>query len=148
MDTFLSMQPPRHDNHPDTFFWTTTVEDGPPITRFQTGPQGAALMRGFRRSIAALADEGWNVIADDVATAADWEGYRKCLGQHRLLTIKVHAPLGVLEERERTRGDRMAGLARDQWQRIHEGIAYDLDVDTGKLTPEAAARTITGAFGL
>ena len=148
MDAFLEMQPPRHDNHPDTFFWTTTDDGGAPRTSFQAGPLGAALMRGYRQSITALAGEGWNVIADDVATASDWADYRRRLAGVRLITIKVHAPLNILEARERARGDRMPGLSRDQWQRVHEGIDYDFDVDTSMLTPEAAARAICDRFCL
>ena len=148
MDTFLEMQPPRHDNHPDTFFWTTKTVDGHPVTSFQTGLRGAALLRAFRRSIAALAVEGWNVIADDVADAGDWADYRQLLSGYKFLTVKVHAPLDVLEQRERERGDRMIGLSRDQWVRIHEGIDYDFDVDTAIMSPSAAADRICTHFGL
>lgn len=148
MDTFLEMQPPRHDNHPDTFFWTTQDVDGHRVTAFQTGPIGAALMRGFRQSIAALASEGWNVIADDVTATGDWTDYRSRLAAFRLITIKVHAPLDILEARELARGDRMPGLAREQWQRVHAGIEYDFEVDTAILTPDAAAKAICGKFKL
>ncbi len=148
MDAFLEMQPPRHDNHPDTFFWTKTQEDGHPRTAFRTGPMGAALMRGFRQSIAALAAEGWNVIADDVAEIADWADYQRRLEGFRLIAVKVHAPLLVLELRERARGDRMFGLARDQWQRLHDGIAYDFDVDTSQLSADAGAELTCNHFGL
>ena len=148
MDDFLSMQPPRDDNHPETFFWETTHEDGVPLTRFHTGPRGAALMRGYRRSIAALAGEGWNVIADDVAVAEDIADYRDVLAPFRLLVVKVHAPLAVLEAREKARGDRMIGLARDQWQRVHAGVTYDFTLDTSALTPEAGAQLICERFGL
>lgn len=148
MDAFLEMQPPRHDNHPDTFFWTTTDDGGAPRTSFRTGPLGAALMRGYRKCITALAAEGWNVIADDVATAEDWADYRHRIAGFRLITIKVHAPLHILEARELARGDRMPGLARDQWQRVHAGIDYDFDVDTSVLSPEATARAICDQFDL
>lgn len=148
MDTFLEMQPPRFDNHPDTFFWTTTEEDGHPLTSFRTGPQGAALMRGFRQSIANLAEEGWNVVADDVAEAEDWSDYRRRLEGLRLITVKVHAPLAILEQREQARGDRMAGLAREQWQRMHRGIGYDLEIDTSAMSAVAAAQTICDRFDL
>lgn len=46
------------------------------------------------------------------------------------------------------RGDRLAGLARWQVDRVHAGRAYDLEVDSGSLTPEACARLIAGRFGL
>ncbi|MEQ9505994.1 MAG: AAA family ATPase [Hyphomonas sp.] len=148
MDTFLEMQPPRHDNHPDTFHWTTMDEGGRPRTAFRTGPKGAALMRGFRQSVASLAAEGWNVIADDVAVASDVDDYRTRLKSFAFAAVKVHAPLEVLEAREIARGDRMHGLARDQWQRIHAGIDYDFEVDTGRLSPEDAAQALCERFDL
>ena len=148
IDTFLEMQPPRHDNHPDTFFWTTTQDEGYPRTAFRTGAMGAALMRGFRQTPAVLALEGWNVIVDDVAEAADWTDYQRRLEGFRFITVKVHAPLPVLEQRERDRGDRMPGLARDQWQRVHDGIAYDFDIDTSRLSANAAAELICSQFGI
>jgi chloramphenicol 3-O phosphotransferase len=148
MDTFLEMQPPRCNNHPDTFHWATVPEADGVRTAFRTGPSGAALMRGFRQSIADMASEGWNIIADDVAVAKDWEDYCRRLSAHQLITVKVFAALDVLEARERARGDRMIGLARDQWQRIHEGIAYDIEIDTGTLTPDAAAQRIAETFKL
>jgi chloramphenicol 3-O phosphotransferase len=148
MDRFLEMQPPRHDNHPDTFYWTTTEEEGRPRTTFRTGPKGAALMRGFRQSVASLAGEGWNVIVDDVGVESDVNDYRARLQSFAFAAVKVHAPLEVLEAREIARGDRMRGLALDQWQRIHEGIDYDFEVDTGRLSPEAAAQALCNRFGL
>jgi chloramphenicol 3-O-phosphotransferase len=31
---------------------------------------------------------------------------------------------------------------------VHQGVAYDLEVDAGAATPEEIARTICDAFGL
>ena len=44
--------------------------------------------------------------------------------------IGVRCRPEVAALRERTRGDRIKGMAADQATRVHEGIEYDLEVDT------------------
>jgi chloramphenicol 3-O phosphotransferase len=60
----------------------------------------------------------------------------------------VHAPLNVLEERERQRGDRLIGLARWQYDRVHEGMTYDLEVDTASVSALECAELIRQKFRL
>jgi chloramphenicol 3-O phosphotransferase len=57
-------------------------------------------------------------------------------------------PLDVLEERERKRGDRDIGLARWLYDRVHQGIRYDLEIDTSFADPAKCAQQIRAAFGL
>ena len=54
----------------------------------------------------------------------------------------------MLEARERARGDRMIGLARRQFARIHKDIAYDLALDTTQATALECAQRIKESFGL
>ncbi|MET1028591.1 MAG: hypothetical protein ABWY00_15595 [Dongiaceae bacterium] len=54
----------------------------------------------------------------------------------------------MLEERERLRGDRMIGLARWQYERVHLGMAYDLEVDATKASAVDCARLIKEKFRL
>jgi chloramphenicol 3-O phosphotransferase len=58
------------------------------------------------------------------------------------------APLDVLEAREAQRADRLPGLARWQYDRVHKGIRYDLEVDASVLTPLECARRIQQQFRL
>ncbi|MBZ9829130.1 hypothetical protein LB534_27955 [Mesorhizobium sp. CA18] len=44
-------------------------------------------------------------------------------------------PQEVLETRESRRADRLPGLARWQFERVHLGVAYDLELDTSRLMP-------------
>jgi chloramphenicol 3-O phosphotransferase len=62
--------------------------------------------------------------------------------QARILLVGVRCPLEVVEERERTRQNRRNGLARSQFNVIHESKPYDLEVDTSVLSPEACAKVI------
>ena len=62
--------------------------------------------------------------------------------------VGIFAPLDELEARERERGDRIIGLARWQFDRVHKGVAYDLEIDTTGATPMECAETIKEAFRL
>jgi chloramphenicol 3-O phosphotransferase len=53
----------------------------------------------------------------------------------------------VIEARERARGDRTPGLARWQHDKVHAGIAYDLELDAAAATPVELAGRTREAFG-
>jgi chloramphenicol 3-O phosphotransferase len=150
MDAFLEMLPAALQDHPETFGYARLVEDGRPSIAIQTGPVGARLLAGMRGAVAALAAEGNNLIVDDVmlAEAGAMADYRARLARHDLMTVGVLAPLAVLEAREKARGDRDIGLARWQFGRVHVGMTYDFEVDTGRASPEACAEAIRRRFDL
>jgi chloramphenicol 3-O phosphotransferase len=105
-------------------------------------------MRGMRHAIAAMAGQGNNLIVDDVIFNDEISEYRKLLSSFDLHLVGVMAPLEVLEEREAARADRLPGLARWQYERVHKGTDYDLEVDTSRLTPLECARRIRERFRL
>jgi chloramphenicol 3-O phosphotransferase len=112
MDAFLEMLSEKYWNHPDTFTYRIESDDGKPRVAIETGPQGVRLMRGMRRAIAELARQGNNLIVDEVMLGADDRAdYDQLLAEFAFFLVGVFAPLDVLEERERRRGDRMIGLA-------------------------------------
>ena len=82
--------------------------------------------------VAAAARAGIGVIADEVFLdgGRDQEELRRALAGLGVLWVGVRCDGSVAEARERSRGDRHAGLARDQADRVHEGVSYDLVVDT------------------
>ncbi len=148
MDTFLSMLPERSFGRDGVIFEPVEVEGHRQII-ITTGPTAERALRGMRRAVAALAAEGNNLIVDEVmlgpGTARD---YRTLLQNHDLRFVGLFAPLEVIEARERTRGDRELGLARWQYDRVHDGIEYDLKIDTSTSAPLESARRIKEAFGL
>ena len=95
-----------------------------------------------------MARQGNNLIVDDVMLADEIAEYRVLLADFTLHAIGVLAPLDVLEQRERDRGDRRAGLARWQYDRVHRGKRYDLEIDAGNATPVECAERIRQHFGL
>lgn len=91
---------------------------------------------------------GFDLVVDDVWLDGEPADYAALLAPFRVQRVGLEAPLAVLEAREAARGDRLVGLARGQIDRVHRGVRYDLVLDLGALTPEAAAWQIAGRAGL
>jgi chloramphenicol 3-O phosphotransferase len=141
-------------------FWTAIderwMEHGPRASegflwredaRIVSGPVGEQLAAGMRAAIAACARCGNDLLVDDVFLDRRWlDGWRGELADLDWLLVAVLAPLPVLEERERIRGNRITGEARAQVDAIHEGIEYDLTLDTATQSPDECARAILAAL--
>lgn len=149
MDAFLDMMPARLWDHPDGITFETVQQDGKPSVVIRSGPVADRLLRGMRQSVAAMARQGGNLIVDEVLIDdGDMAEYATLLVDIKFRTVGLFAPLDVLEARERARGDRLIGLARWQYDRVHRGKRYDLELDTGEATPMACAERIKQAFNL
>jgi len=108
-----------------------------------------AIFEGYFASVAALSNTGNNVIADcPVYSEKLGKYFKKHLGSiDNRLTIKIECPLSVLEERERTRGDRAIGVAKGQYEGIHKYLNFDIEVDSSKNSPIEVASAISQAVG-
>jgi chloramphenicol 3-O phosphotransferase len=116
---------------------------------------GVALGSGFRRAetvwvagIAAMARAGTGVILDDVFLGGSASQERLRAGLHGLqvLWVGVHCDPDVATARENGRADRPAGMAAAQAHIVHQGVAYDVEVDTSSASAMQAARTILAAI--
>lgn len=141
MDTFVAMLPDGREFDREWFPVTQVSHEGDNLPRVSNGPSGESLLGQMRQLVQQMAKSGFNVIVDEVAESAEIDDYRYRLGAS-CMVVKVDAPLSELQRRERERGDRLLGLAREQSSRLHEGIAYDLVVDTHAQTPDALAREV------
>ncbi|WP_281004831.1 chloramphenicol phosphotransferase CPT family protein [Mesorhizobium hawassense] len=148
MDAFLEMLPQALQETMPGFAFETGWEDGKPFVAIQAGPAGIRVMQGMRHAIAAMARQGNNLIVDDVMLGEEMAEYRRLLADFEIFSVGVFAPLDVLEARESARGDRLPGLARWRFGRVHEGIVYDLEVDTSRLTPLECAERVKAEFQL
>ena len=148
MDTFMEMLPEAYRDHPDGFAYETVPDDGRPLVIIRTGPVGARNLRGMRHAVAAMAEQRNNLIVDDVMLGSTAAEYAELLSRFGVFTVGVFAPLDVLEARERHRDDRLIGLARWQYDRVHEGMKYDLEIDTATATPMECAERIKEKFRL
>ena len=117
------------------------------------GPDGSiAVSERFRRAehawrngIAAIASAGIGVVLDEVFLDGGGSQARLAASTRDLTVVwvGVRCEPAVAEARELQRGDRVQGMARDQARRVHEGVRYDLVVDTTTRSPDDCARDIT-----
>jgi len=119
-------------------------EQGNKIFTLNIGPEGQKVIKGMHRAIADYAKAGNNVIVDYINYDPAWiPDLTKALHGIKMLWVGVTASLESIEAREKLRGrPNIEGHARSHYNTVHQGIAYDLMIDTDKLTPEQAADNI------
>jgi chloramphenicol 3-O phosphotransferase len=102
---------------------------------------------GFYRSVLALARAGSNVIVDDVIDLP-WMLHEcvSTLAPEEPLFVGVYCSPDELDRRERERGDRQVGMARNQLPRVHAHGMYDLTVDTTTTSERECALQIESAI--
>lgn len=112
--------------------------------RIQSGPVGEAIVESIPKVIKTLADDGHNLIVDEVLFEdIALQHYANALRNHTVYFIAITCDLDVMEEREILRGDRALGLARDQLLRVHGPTRfYDLTVDSTHVSAFNCARNI------
>ncbi|MFB7930420.1 MULTISPECIES: chloramphenicol phosphotransferase CPT [Streptomyces] len=108
------------------------------------GADFRALDAAWTEGIAAMARAGAKVIVDDVflGGAASQRRWEKALAGLDVLWVGVRCDSAVAAAREIARGDRVKGMAAAQAQRVHEGVRYDLEVDTTHTESLECARAI------
>ncbi|MFP3986376.1 chloramphenicol phosphotransferase CPT [Streptomyces sp. E11-3] len=108
------------------------------------GADFRALEAAWRDGIVAMAGAGARIIIDDVflGSAASQQRWRKALGHLTVLWVGVRCESAVAAGREVARGDRIQGMAASQADAVHEGVSYDLEVDTTHTESLVCARTI------
>ncbi|WP_020391006.1 chloramphenicol phosphotransferase CPT [Kribbella catacumbae] len=106
---------------------------------------------GFRKievawmaGVAAMARAGARIVFDDVflGGAASQERTRTQLAGLEVLWVGVRCAPEIAAGREIARGDRVGGMAALQATAVHEGVVYDLEVDTGTTESIDCARVI------
>jgi chloramphenicol 3-O phosphotransferase len=149
-DAFLEMLPGTMIDHPDGIMVERIAAgQGEPTLVIKLGAVVHRTLRGMRAAVAAMAAEGSNLIVDGIMlNAADQQDYRDRLSGVELHFIGLYAPLADLEQREKDRKDRLIGVARWQYHRVHEGMRYDLEIDTSVSSPSECASRIATATSI
>lgn len=137
LDQMIDMMPDRlnkwdTDEKAPGFSWQKEDDgSGRPLYKNWVGPYGHALLRTLKKVVCTLVDDGHPVIIDDVSVGKkEVDEWRKALASYHVLWVGLTAPLEILEDREKIRPDRRIGSARWQAEHVHEGVVYDLMLDT------------------
>lgn len=138
IDVLIWIMPPRLIRNPDGLAVTNGV-----ITR---GDEFMRIYAAFRASVAAMAHDGLDVIVDDamVGAALDQRRWNQSLSGVDVCWIGVHCSPDAAAAREAQRGDRPPGIARRYALAVHEGVHYDVEVDSDALDLAHAVAVITG----
>jgi chloramphenicol 3-O phosphotransferase len=110
----------------------------------ELGPGWGSLEASWYVGIAAIVASGTGVIVDEVFLSGgeSQERLRMALGESEVLWVGVACDREVASAREALRPDRVAGQADSQATVVHEGVVYDLIVDTSHATSEWCAARI------
>lgn len=94
--------------------------------------------------LAAMARTGTGLIVDEVflGGGTSQDRLHAAFSDLAVLWVGVRCDAAVAEARERQRGDRIIGQARDQAERVHQGVRYDVVVDTDDVPPSESARSL------
>jgi chloramphenicol 3-O phosphotransferase len=108
------------------------------------GPGWRDLEASWYLGIAAIAASGTGVIVDEVFLdgGGNQERLRAVFGGLGVLWVGVKCDPEVARAREALRPDRVKGQADSQMPCVHEGVAYDMIVDTTHASPESCAARI------
>lgn len=108
------------------------------------GDEFMALQDAWITGLVAMARAGAHLVVDDVflGGARSQRRWLDALGDVPTLWVGVRCSAAEAERREAARGDRVAGMAAKQADVVHEGVTYDLVIDTTSTGPADCARTI------
>ena len=111
------------------------------------GPEFRTLEAAWMEGVAATARAGARIIVDDafLGGAASQQRWQKALGTLQVLWVGVRCASAVAVGRDIARGDRVTGMAASQAEAVHQGVAYDLQVDTTHTEALDCARAIAAS---
>jgi chloramphenicol 3-O phosphotransferase len=119
------------------------IEVGPDGT-VVIGPEFRTLETAWTAGVVAMARAGARIIVDEVILggAKSQQRWLDVLDGVNVLWVGVRCDGTVAAGREIARGDRVPGMAAAQAELVHEGVRYDLEIDTTHTEPMESARII------
>lgn len=159
-DDFIFMSAPRYYRGADTAKqgafdaytalgaeMIVTSRPGEPVSvTAQFGPVFRKLVDSMAPAVRALVDGGNSVIFDHVLhDEAMYLSCEEAFAGLDVLSVGVICAVEILEERERSRGDRVLGRARGLADIVHTFMPYDVTIDTGVLSPQECVAAVLAA---
>jgi chloramphenicol 3-O-phosphotransferase len=121
----------------DMFHWPAITDQ---TVRKECHHVGVA---NFHAALPLLASSRFPLVVDHIFEQHSWfEACRDALKETQTFFVGVHCPLPVLESREIARGDRRGGLAKWQFDRVHQNMSYALEFDTSVVSSDDCATSI------
>lgn len=113
------------------------------------GTEFQRLEAAWLKGLASIAATGTRLILDEVFLdgAQSQARLRQSLAGRNVAWVGVMCDADVAARRERDRGDRVVGGFERQAKRVHEGVHYDLVVDTSSQPPDEIAQQIAEHIG-
>jgi chloramphenicol 3-O phosphotransferase len=91
-----------------------------------------AVFDGFNASLAAYAEAGNNLIIEHIFDNPEWVvDLKRLLSPFDVYFVGLHCDLDELTQRETKRRDRPIGSAEQDFNSVHIGRTYDIEVDGG-----------------
>ena len=156
VDTFLAGFPERLFSLPDDDGATGPATSGFHIVPGRgptpswipaAGQDGLLLMKAAHRAWRAIAETGLDQVIDHVLLdAATREDALEVLNGPDVLWAGVHCDVDELVRRETARGDRFRGFASGTWAQVHDGMTYDLLLDTATSSAQECAEQVLTAL--
>lgn len=151
IDKMIGMMPLKmncFDNFRETlgFWWKKEGVDSSKVT-LKAGPFGKMVSSSFRKVAKSLAEEGHNLIIDDVSFHEELIEWKEALRPYDTLYVELTCSQEELLAREKERGDRMIGSAAEQAARMSGINGYDIRLDSGTFGPDELAQMIMEAMG-
>jgi chloramphenicol 3-O phosphotransferase len=146
-DKFMSMVPSNYQGvgaqSKSMWSWKKASSNHGELMTLNVGPRGKTYILTMYECIGLMAERGFNVIVDDVCLDAILlKQVAAKLNTFDVYFVGVTCQLPVLEERERSRGNRIIGSARGQHNIVHNCYEYDLMVDTSEASSHDCALQI------
>ena len=119
------------------------LKNGQSYTRIHFGDAGRMILRGMRRAMRALVDEGVNIIIDDIILEPDFlTDYLRVFEGCEVWFVGVRCNLAVIDKREQARPGRFPGTAFGHADICHAHNLYDVEVNTGENDPSTCAEEV------
>lgn len=121
-------------------------ENGPCI-KLKYGPFGNLMLKSLNRAIKEYANQGINIAVDYLAYEKNWaKDLEECLKDIPHIWVKVYGEPEKIIEREKNRPGAVKGIARPYMEIIHDGIKYDLEINTTKENSDESFKKINLAI--
>ncbi|NBV40327.1 chloramphenicol phosphotransferase [bacterium] len=137
IDLVITMMPAKYNDWTgktltEGFSWKTVKEtDGNILYQIHMGPIGKDIINLLKKTAVFLLQAGYKIIIDDVSFGKqEVDLWRETLKEYKVIWVGLHAPIEVIEEREKNRGDRMPGSAKLQALQVHTDVSYDIMLNT------------------